>query len=477
MAKEDVNIKVSANVAEAIQLWKAMEAGPDGMAKALTTMGDKGSKATKGMEAEFTAFIGKWGSAAAVIGGVTAALKAMHEESKKRAAEVAASLGSFGELQQVSKSPEDFQRNVARARGIIAKGIVPAEQPEMAGNMVFAMKSAGYTEDEMDFIEQIGERNFVQPQGLIGLAEGLQKYRNVFGEKDAGSLKDVFNKVVQESSTAQASVPETLKAILNVAPSATQLGMSDEETGAGFLAIEGSSPNADIAATKYGALLDQLNKQKLWRGGLAESVADIERRIAGGSDAFKILGDSNAVKGYTNLVNSKAFMAEQRKLLDEAPVKDIYETQSQFLQYDPRLRAEAGRKKAKGKYDALHSDLTAEGETLFQQYSAQLDAANLEQHGAFIGGLMNYGRAGIDAPVGALGLQGFALRNMAPSQRNSLTPELQQEIDRYLKGQSGGGALQIQIKGPDGLDIPHEPAAADLNEADPAVGRMMNLAR
>ena len=40
MAREDVNIKVSANVAEAIRLWKAMQEGPQQMARELDGLAD-----------------------------------------------------------------------------------------------------------------------------------------------------------------------------------------------------------------------------------------------------------------------------------------------------------------------------------------------------------------------------------------------------------------------------------------------------
>lgn len=67
MAREDVNIKVSANVAEAIRLWKAMEQGPKGMANELEALGTKGKKATKGLNDELGAMVGQWGSLAAAI--------------------------------------------------------------------------------------------------------------------------------------------------------------------------------------------------------------------------------------------------------------------------------------------------------------------------------------------------------------------------------------------------------------------------
>jgi hypothetical protein len=79
MAREDVNIKVSANVAEAIQLWKAMEAGPEGMAKALDSMGQKGKQSTKGIGDELAGMVGKWTSVAGAIAIATEAIQQQRE--------------------------------------------------------------------------------------------------------------------------------------------------------------------------------------------------------------------------------------------------------------------------------------------------------------------------------------------------------------------------------------------------------------
>ncbi|NOY41195.1 MAG: phage tail tape measure protein [Planctomycetes bacterium] len=67
MAKEDVNIKVSANVAEAIRMWQAMEEGPKGMADALEKMGHRGKRASSGITDEFKKLAGQWVSIAAGI--------------------------------------------------------------------------------------------------------------------------------------------------------------------------------------------------------------------------------------------------------------------------------------------------------------------------------------------------------------------------------------------------------------------------
>lgn len=74
MARDDVNIKVSADVAEAIRMWRAMEQGPQAMANELDNLGKKGKSAGQMMQAEFGKMVGYWTS---VAGGIAAATKAI----------------------------------------------------------------------------------------------------------------------------------------------------------------------------------------------------------------------------------------------------------------------------------------------------------------------------------------------------------------------------------------------------------------
>lgn len=76
MAREDVNIRVSANVAEAVRLWKAMEEGPKGMAAELDALGAKGKKSVGGLNSEAEKLIGNWASIGAGIAAATKLLEA-----------------------------------------------------------------------------------------------------------------------------------------------------------------------------------------------------------------------------------------------------------------------------------------------------------------------------------------------------------------------------------------------------------------
>lgn len=69
MSREDVNIRVSANIAEAVRLWKAMEQGPAGMAREMAGLSRAGGAAGNQMASGFDRAIGKWTSLAAKIKG------------------------------------------------------------------------------------------------------------------------------------------------------------------------------------------------------------------------------------------------------------------------------------------------------------------------------------------------------------------------------------------------------------------------
>lgn len=449
-SREEVNIKVSANVAEAIQMWKAMEAGPEGMANQLAAMGEKGGKAAKTAGDQIVAMASKFTSAAAILATVVATLKKIEDGAQAASDRVASSLGSFGELQQVSKTPQEFAANVARARGMVSTGVVGKDQGGLAADIVFSMVSAGYTEQEKDYIEQLGRTRFVgKPEGLLGLAEGLQKYRRTFGAKDAGTLPEVTDKVIQAAGTAQASIPETMKGLLESAEAATNLGMTDEQSGAGWLAVESLSANPEMATTKYKALLQQLNKRKLWRGSLKDSVADLQRREKSGANIFKILEEARAVEAYVDITKTQDFMAQQEQLLAQAPEQKLFEKQSGFLQGDAQLAAADAQLKAEGSLAISEEAADGGKEANFAAYRARKKKGNLERLGPFRGALQNVFEDTIDTVLDYTQTEWLERGSRLPA-RPAPT--------------AAPTSVPIRIIGPDGLDVAHEPAAADLSE-------------
>ncbi len=149
MAREDVNIKVSANVAEAIRLWKAMEAGPQGMANELDQLGARGKKAAAGMGAEFDKIVGNWVGIAAAIAAAKKILDAFMQSQREHALRQAgASVGA----DQLSR--ELFQLTPGdRALSTIRNDMLQLAQtrrvaPMQSKEAIAALLGAGYSYDQ-----------------------------------------------------------------------------------------------------------------------------------------------------------------------------------------------------------------------------------------------------------------------------------------------------------------------------------------
>lgn len=149
MAREDVNIKVSANVAEAIRLWKAMEEGPKGMANELDALGAKGKKAATGMGGEFKNLIGQWGTIAAAI---LAAKKALD-------AYMASQQAAWTRQKDSTRTADAMSREIynladgKKALGTIRHDFLNLAQqrkvaPGQAKDAIGALLGAGYTYEQ-----------------------------------------------------------------------------------------------------------------------------------------------------------------------------------------------------------------------------------------------------------------------------------------------------------------------------------------
>lgn len=149
MAREDVNIKVSANVAEAIRLWKAMEQGPKGMANELDALGQKGKQAATGMGAEFTKIAGQWVSVGAAIAGAKQVLDAyisaqreslsLERESTRESDRMSRELYNLADGKKpLAQIRNDFL-NLAQTRKVA---------PGQAKDAIAALLGAGYTYEQ-----------------------------------------------------------------------------------------------------------------------------------------------------------------------------------------------------------------------------------------------------------------------------------------------------------------------------------------
>jgi len=151
MAREDVNVKVSANVAEALQLWRAMEKGPEGMAGALGAMGDKGKQSARGLAGELEGLVGKWASIGAAIAGAQALLasffndmKRMREETEKTTFDIEESTKRF--LVQAGMRADQSSAVQQALFGIATSRKVSLDSAFTAGTQLV---SSGFSSDQL----------------------------------------------------------------------------------------------------------------------------------------------------------------------------------------------------------------------------------------------------------------------------------------------------------------------------------------
>ncbi len=151
MAKEDVNIKVSANVAEAVRMWQAMEEGPKGMASELEQLGRKGKKASSGMSKEFSSLVGHWVSIGA---GIAAAKKLIdlfisaQKESLRLTGEATIPVDDLSRRFQVQGGLTNAEAERAKV-SILATGRDRAFTPEGAFGPGTQLVSSGFTPQEV----------------------------------------------------------------------------------------------------------------------------------------------------------------------------------------------------------------------------------------------------------------------------------------------------------------------------------------
>jgi hypothetical protein len=128
MAREDVNIKVSANVAEAIRLWKSMEEGPQGMANELDALGRKGKRSADDMSTAMDKLIGKWATLGAKIQGV----KSLYNEWS------AFNAGEQGKVDSAS-----MMLDVASRRFQVQAGVSDSQMSSMRSQILGIAKARG----------------------------------------------------------------------------------------------------------------------------------------------------------------------------------------------------------------------------------------------------------------------------------------------------------------------------------------------
>lgn len=252
MARDDVNIKVSANVAEAIRLWKAMQEGPEQMAREMDGLAAAGKKGAKGMASEMDRFLGRL---TAVTMALAAAKKLFSEwqalrrgevERQGRAADSVDSASRQLYVQAGSKGDWNAMR-----KQVLDIAVARSANPTQAFNAATQLVSSGFTADQVlqggvldDFLKNLAATNQTG-QGIDSqsLAKSISLFLNATGQMNRQGMQstgvatqNLFQGTNLQLSDLQRHAPEA-------GVIAQMTGMKTEQLGvlAQFL------NNADIA--------------------------------------------------------------------------------------------------------------------------------------------------------------------------------------------------------------------------------------
>jgi hypothetical protein len=308
------------------------------IAESLRNQNAEQTKVNSGLDGMMGAF-GRLASAGTIISGLASSFREMREDIDKARIGLTA-LGAAGELQQVATSERDFHKLMGQARGFIRQGVFSKDQEAQAFDLTFALRNALYSDSDVDFITKLGVSRQVKPENMVQAAEGLAKYRDVFGSREAGSIQQIANKVFTAAGSMQTDFAKAASTATLFGSEAEALKFDDESALAAFVAIEKSSPGPEEAATRLRSLLTQVAKKKLSKGTMSDTIASLVDRVRAGESAIDITGEIRAAAGLNILAKpeSMGVYRDQLGQIRAANAKDVIGSR-QFFKGDPELSA------------------------------------------------------------------------------------------------------------------------------------------
>ena len=295
MAREDVNIKVSANVAEAIRLWKAMQEGPQQMARELDGLADKGKRSASGMTGEFSKLIGTWGTLATAIAAAKKVLDAYiqsQQQALQRSADASRGADAMSrELFNLNdgKTPLNKIRgdflNLAQQRRVT---------PTQAKDAIGALLGAGYSYEQA-----------VDQGGAEAVLRTLSATNATGKEVNVKELTDALT--AHLAATGQARTKENLLGAGQAIQSmfaATKLEMVDLQqfapraanifntTGLGNEQIAIASQLKDVTSAEVGATTFQSAVMRLQAGGTNARIRKALKELGVNPEDVDFQGES-----------------------------------------------------------------------------------------------------------------------------------------------------------------------------------------
>lgn len=400
-ANEQPLERYNRRVAETAKLVAAGKLSHDEAAKAVQRYGIQLDNAGKAKERAFggaaLSQLMSYATGMFSIGSAIAVVtKAFNEAQAAKEAAGARTVGgtdSAGELAQLFTSEEEYKAAVAEARSYITSGIFKPDQQKEAFKYTFALRSAGYDEEERNYLARVGQSKNVAPESLLQYAASLKKVQDIFGKAETGSISDIANKVIQTSTFTQSNASQVALAATKFGASGRALGISDEASFAALAAIEKSSKDIDTASTQLDALYAATSKKGLKGRTIPDILAEISAAEQGGANLYKLLGRKEAVAAYRALTTAEgaAVNADALGKISTAAERDIVGIQMGLPKTDPRIRASMLAGEAQGRLASTEEEQYAERELLVNMVRAAMKEHVTKLDGAFAASLTDWG--------------------------------------------------------------------------------------
>jgi hypothetical protein len=283
-----------------------------------------------------TSIVSKWGGAVggAVSAAIIASFKTIKDEQRKLADDSKAAIAGEGQLAQFANSPAEMRALLAESRMQYASGVGGSRDEAAAVTLAMLNAELGYS-DRLSF-------GRFQSSGLTPNAGNLGRAAATMQANLGGNPIDYVNRAFRIEA-APGSAEQLMIAAAGGAQGAVTLGIGPDELYGATAALSKAKGAESEAGTRIVALLKSLDVAGGYGGkGLANSLADVQSRIAKGEDVRDILGGrQEAVDAFRYLVgHGKGLFA-----LSTAQSSEGFATQAAIrkLGYaessDPALRA------------------------------------------------------------------------------------------------------------------------------------------
>lgn len=199
MAQENVNIKVTADMAEAIRAWQEVQKGPKGMANEMAAMGKKGKTATRGLTTDLAKMAAGWFSVQAGINLAKDALQFYITANKEAAQQSRTATREIDDnfrklLVQAQLGSNDKERAATLKKLVGGSAKTAAVSFSDAANVARSLVSTGFSLEQVE-------------GGALDVALAAINATNVTGknadpEQFTRSIVSLLNSSGQEKTTA-----------------------------------------------------------------------------------------------------------------------------------------------------------------------------------------------------------------------------------------------------------------------------------